>query len=101
MKKEELDEFIEKLRRFDRNDFEYKKEYKQFLREHPEILKITELDYYRESERIDNFIEWIEDDIESLQEDIYDERYIIQCYLEELDAWTNDDWMFPNGREDD
>ena len=102
MKKEELREFIEKLNEFNQViDFSNDKEYKQFLDKYPKILNITNLDYYEESERIGNFIEWIEDNIDMLEEDIYDIRHIIEYYLEQVDAWTNDDWMFPNGRDNE
>jgi hypothetical protein len=32
--------------------------------------------------------------------EIFDGNHIIEYYLEQVDAWNNDDWMFPEGQDE-
>ena len=105
MTREEIEPIIEEYREFSRTiESCGENEYEKIIRKNPGLKKIvnSDDDYDdRDTFRlVDEFVEWIEDNIDGF-EDIEDEKHLISSFLETKDSWTNSDFMFPNGKDDD
>jgi len=106
MTREELDQLIEKCRELSRLIDQHRDdEYEQFTEKYPELDEITNSDDYEDSHQIDRFVEYLENNSsEFIDENEDDYGYEIEAwdhFIEVEDAWTDSDFMFPNGRDDD
>ena len=105
MTREEIEPIIKEYRKLSRKiESCGENEYKRIIRENPGLKKIVtsdnDYDYRNTFRLVDEFVEWISDNIDEF-EDIKEEHDLIISFIETRDAWTNSDFMFPNGHDDD
>jgi len=106
MTKEELDQLIEKCSELSQiDDHGSDNEYEEMTKKYPELLEIINSDDYEDSQQIDRFVEYLEDNssefIDENEGDYGYEKEAWDHFIEVEDAWTDSDFMFPNGRDED
>lgn len=106
MTREELDQLIEKCRELARlmescTDYEYE----QFTEKYPELNKIINSENYEDSQQIDRFVDYLEDNssefIDGNEDDYEYEKDAWDHFIEVMEESENFDSMFPEGDDDD
>ena len=106
MTREELDHLIEKCRELSvLIDSSNDDEYEQFTENYPELITIINSDDYEDSQQIDRFVEYLEDNssefIDGNEGDYGYEKDAWDHFIEVIEESENLDSMFPEGDEDD
>lgn len=101
MTREELDQLIEKCRELSRLiDSSRDDEYEQFMEKYPELDEIISSDNYEDSQQIDRFVEYIEDNssefVDANEGNHGYEKDAWDHFVEVMEESENWDSMYPN-----
>ena len=106
MNREEIEPIIEKYQELSMKiESCSEQEYEKIMEQNPDLEEITDSDGEDYDDRntfrlVDQFVDWIKDNIDGF-EDVEDENELVSNYLEKRESWTNRDFMYPNGEDDD
>ncbi len=106
MTKEDFDHLIENCSELSRLiDSSSNDEFDHFMEKYPELDRIINSDYYEDSEQIDRFVEYLENNssefIDGIEDDYGYEKDAWDHFIEVMEESENWDSMFPEGDEDD
>ena len=106
MNREEIEPIIEKYQELSMKiESCSEQEYEKIMEQNPDLEEITDSDDDDYDDRntfrlVDQFVDWMKDNIDGF-EDVEDENELVSNYLEKRVSWTDTDFMFPNGNDDD